>query len=173
MLKAGEPMTNWTLRARERTQLEVVVAQTHDARVLRRAYSLLWLDDGETVAAIAAHWHVNRKSVYNWHERFVQRPGLAIELRLADAARTGRPCTAQGVIDPLLEAVIDTSPASCGYRASVWTAALLLRYLHDAHQLTISLQSVRLALARLRLNWKRARHRLALRPATWRQSKGA
>jgi transposase len=172
VLKAGEPMTNWALSARERRQLEALVDQTHDARVLRRAYSLLWLDKGEPVADIAAHWQVNRKSVYNWHAHFVKRQGLAIELRLADAERSGRPCTAQGVIEPLIEAVMDTPPSTFGYHATVWTAALLVRYLQEMHQLTVSLQSVRLALARLRRHWKRARHQLALRPATWRQSKG-
>jgi len=31
---------------------------------------------------------------------------------------------------------------------------------------------VRLAIQRLRIRWKRPRHTLALRPATWRQAKG-
>jgi len=165
-------MTDWELNARERKQLEALAAQTHDTRVLKRAYSLLWLDDGEDVVAIAEHWQVSRKSVYNWHARFCARQGLPLELRLADGARSGRPCSAQGVIDPLLDAVIDTPPADFGYRAAAWTAPLLAQYLAEVHQLQISLQSVRLALVRLRIRWKRPRHRLALRPATWRQSKG-
>ena len=165
-------MTDWELSTRERTQLEALVAHTHDTRVLKRAYSLLWLDDGEGVTDIAEHWQVSRKSVYNWHERFSARQGLPVEARLADGVRSGRPCTAQGVIDPLLDAVIDTEPCHFGYRAPAWTAPLLARYLADMHQLQVSLQSVRLAIARLRIRWKRPRHRLALRPATWRQSKG-
>ena len=36
----------------------------------------------------------------------------------------------------------------------------------------VSRKSVGLAIARLRIRWKRPRHQLALRPETWRQSKG-
>lgn len=165
-------MTDWELNARERTQLERLVVQTHDARILQRAYTLLWLDDGEDVLDIAEHWHVSRQSVYNWHARYVERRALAIEARLADAERSGRPCTAQGIIDPLIEVVIDTDPHTFGYGSTVWTAPLLVRYLQDVRQIAVSLQSVRLAIARLDLRWKRPRHQLALRPATWRQSKG-
>jgi len=54
----------------------------------------------------------------------------------------------------------------------VWTAALLVCYLNDNHRIAVSCQSVRLALARLRVRWKRPRYTLALRPDTWRQAKG-
>jgi len=168
----GEQMTDWELSARARMQLEALVIHTQDARVLQRAYSLLWLDDGEDVVSIAEHWHVSRQSVYNWHDRYVERQGLDWEARLADADRSGRPCIAQDVIDPLIEAVIDTDPHTFGYDSSIWTAPLLVRYLTDVHQLAVSCQSVRLAIARLGIRWKRPRHQLALRPATWRQSKG-
>ncbi len=67
---------------------------------------------------------------------------------------------------------LDLSPDTFGYRSTVWTAPLLVRYLKEYKHLTISVQSVRLAIARLRIRWKRPRHQLALRPATWRQSKG-
>src|SRR5258708_15357257 len=88
------------------------------------------------------------------------------------AQRSGRPRTALGIIDPLIDAVIETDPRQRGYRATVWTASLLRSYLAKNHRLSVSSQSVRLALARLRLRWKRPRHTLALRPETWGQSKG-
>ncbi len=172
MLKVGEQMTDWELSASERTQLEALVIQAHDARVLQRAYTLLWLDDGETVAELAEQWQVSRQSVYNWLDRYSTRRGLDLAARLSDAERSGRPRTAQGVIDPLIDSVLDLSPDTFGYRSTVWTAPLLVRYLKEYKHLTISVQSVRLAIARLRIRWKRPRHQLALRPATWRQSKG-
>ena len=165
-------MTDWHLNRRERKQLQALLSQTRDPRVLQRAYTLLWLDDGDTVAAIAAHWQVSCKSVYNWRHRYVERQSLPLEQRLSDGERSGRPCTAQGVIESFLDAVLDTAPESFGYRATVWTAPLLVRYLAEFAHILVSVQSVRLALARLRLRWKRARHQLALRPATWRQAKG-
>lgn len=165
-------MTEFAISDRERAQLEALVSHTRDARLLRRAYALLWLDEGETTHEIAIQLGMSQRSVYNWIDRFVEREGCALEVRLADAPRSGRPCTAQGIIDPLIEAILDTDPRERGYRATVWTAALLVHYLAEAHQLTVSCQSVRLAIARLRIRWKRPRHLLTLRPATWRQAKG-
>jgi hypothetical protein len=76
------------------------------------------------------------------------------------------------VIDPLLDAVIDHSPVEYGYRATMWTAPLLGQYLSDAHGIDVCDKSIRLAIARLAVRWKRPRHQLARRPQTWRQAKG-
>jgi transposase len=91
---------------------------------------------------------------------------------LSDAPRSGRPPTALGIIDPLIDAVIDDDPRDHGYRATVWTAHLLQRYLQETHRIETSRKSVGRAIARLGIRWKRPRHRLGLRPDTWRQSKG-
>lgn len=165
-------MIEFTLGGRERMLLEQVIADTHDARAGRRAYGLLWLDEGESAQDIATRLTVSRQTVYNWADRFVVRKGYPLAVRLADAERCGRPCTAQGLIDPLIEGVIDRDPHEFGYRSTVWTAPLLVGYLADHHQLAVSCQSVRLAIARLKMRWKRPRHQLALRPATWQQAKG-
>ena len=165
-------MAKFVLNYRERTKLQDFVAHTRDARLSRRGYALLWLDDGEPALEIAAQFNVSRQTVYNWADRFKERKGLPLAMRLADGVRSGRPYTAHGVIDPLIEAVIDTAPHVWGYRSTIWTAPLLVAYLSDYHHLTVSCQSVRLAIVRLKLRWKRPRHRLALRPDTWQQAKG-
>ena len=165
-------MAELTLTGRERALLLELLDTTVDARLLRRTYAILWLDDGEVVSDVAHQLNVSRQSIYNWCERFVRRQDLPLVRRLSDADRAGRPATVQGVIDPLLDQVIDSDPRNWGYRATVWTAPLLVHYLADQHQLSVSCQSVRLALTRLKIHWKRPRHRLALRPETWRQAKG-
>ena len=68
--------------------------------------------------------------------------------------------------------MIDGDPRDWGYPATVWTAPLLRQFLRDVHGLVVSDQSVRLAIARLEIRWKRPRHRLAQRLETWRQAKG-
>jgi transposase len=166
-------MTELNLSSKERAALTHLIAHTSDARILQRAYALLWLADGKTYPTIADQLSVSRQTVYNWVERFRQRTGSDLEKRLADAQRSGRPCTAQGVIDPLIDAIIDTSPRELNYPSTIWTASLLVCYLADQHQLTVSCQSVRLAIGRLKIRWKRPRHYLALRSSTWRQAKGA
>jgi len=165
-------MTELALNHKERARLEDLVSCTQDARLLRRAYALLWLDEGEPAQEVGAQLGVSRQTVYNWVDRFRERKGFALEVRVADAGRSGRPCTALGKIDPLIETVIDTDPRQLGYRSTVWTAPLLTEYLHDHHRLVVSCQSVRLAIVRLRMRWKRPRHQLALRPDTWQQAKG-
>jgi transposase len=121
---------------------------------------------------VADRLSVTRQTVYNWASRFQERETLAVEARLAAAVRCGRPGTAQGVIDPLIDEVIDLDPRAFGYRSTVWTAMLLVHYLRHGHGLVGSDDSVRLAIRRLRIRWKRPRHQLALRPNTWRQANG-
>ena len=165
-------MDDFSLNRKERVQLQALVAHTHDARQALRACALLWLDDGESAPEVAHRLGVTRQTVYNWAGRLELRDESEVSARLLDAPRCGRPCTAAGVIDPLIDAIIERDPRELSYRSTVWTANLLVAYLRDEHGLAVSDDSVRLAIARLAIRWKRPRHRLALRPATWRQAKG-
>jgi transposase len=165
-------MTDFKLHHKQRSALEHIITHSQDARQVLRAYALLWLDEDMAVKDIAQHLQTSRQSIYNWAERFEQRRGLALELRLADGARSGRPATAKGIIDPLIAAALDLDPRLLGYHATVWTAPLLAFHLRQRYCLRVSRASVRLAIARLGIRWKRPRHRLALRPKTWRQAKG-
>ena len=165
-------MTGFSLHPRQRFALERLTARSHDARLVVRAYALLWLDEGLMIQEIAQLLGVSRQSIYNWALHFEERQGLALEQRLADAARSGRPATAKGIIEPLLETTLKMDPRQLGYHATAWTASLLAFHLRKAHQVQVSADSVSLALARLRIRWKRPRHTLALRPKNWRQAKG-
>jgi transposase len=115
---------------------------------------------------------VSRQTVYNWLSRFRERAELDLRARLLDAPRLGRPRAASGTIDELVAAVIDGDPRKFGYHATAWTAPLLSRYLRDHHAIEVSDRTVSRAIDRLGIRWKRPRHELALRPETWRQSKG-
>jgi transposase len=165
-------MTLITLTPKERQALEALAAQTAQARDLRRAQALLWLEQGEAVQAIADRLGVSRQTLYNWVTRFESRRTLGLAARLADAPRSGRPRTAYGVIDPLIDEVIERDPREFEYRSTAWTAPLLVEYLQDTHEIEVSCDSVRFAIRRLDIRWKRPRHTLALRAATWRQAKG-
>lgn len=161
----------FSLTAGQRARLQELVRTTRDTRQLRRAQALLWRAAGESIVSIAARLGVSRQTIHNWVRQFSARAGALVD-RLADAPRTGRPPTALGIIDPLLASLLDRDPRDYGYAATAWTAPLLQTHLADQHQRPVSLISVRRALHRLGQRWKRPRHRLALRPATWRQAKG-
>lgn len=165
-------MTDFSLNRRERRFLEDFVTCPCGSRDLRRAQALLWLAAGESAEEVAARLRVSRQTVYNWRARFSVRHELEPAARLADGERRGRPRTARGLIEPLIAEVIEEDPREYGYRSTVWTASLLVSHLGSEHGVEVSLRSVGYALEREQLRWKRPRHRLALRPETWRQAKG-
>lgn len=160
------------LSAKDRRELDRLTKEATDPRALRRAQALRWLEEEESVAEIAERLQVSRQTIYNWEARLSTRGGPDLEARLQDAPRSGRPLTVQGIIDPVLDAVIDEDPRDFGYQATVWTAPLLRHHLREVYHIVASRQSVSLALARLRVHWKRPRHTLARRSPTWRQAKG-
>jgi transposase len=160
------------LTHRQRGEWEDVVAHTPWAKERCRAQVLLWIAEGFEVAEVAELMHVTRQTVYHWLSRFQQRVEPDLRARLRDAPRLGRPRAAEGTIDELVAAVIDGDPRQFGYHATVWTAPLLSRYLREHHAIKVSDRTVSRAIDRLGLRWKRPRHELALRPETWRQSKG-
>ena len=165
-------MTLVTLDPEAWEALETLAAHTTDAQLLRRAQALLWLAERETVSEVAERLRVTRQAVYKGVGHFQRRSICDMVTRLAPGKRRGRPRTVHGVIDPLILAVIDRDPCELGYRSTVWTAPLLTQYLAEQHHIQVSRQSVSLAIARVGLRWKRPRHDLARRPATWRQAKG-
>jgi transposase len=160
------------LTGKQRFELEQLLTHHSDSHFSQRALALLLLDDGESVEEIGATLRVSRQTIYNWLWRYEQRRDLSSIDRLADAARSGRPLTVKGIIDPLIDAVIDSDPRDYGYNSTVWTAQLLRSYLAEQHQQAASLRSIGYSLARLRIRWKHPRHRLARRAPRWRQAKG-
>ena len=165
-------MTLFALSYRERVALGGLAAHTEDAKVFCRANALLWLDDGESAEEVAERLRVSRQTVYNWAIRFQRRGEFDISARVADGPRRGRPRTAHGIIDPLIEEALDQNPEDFGYNSTIWTAPLLAHYLLQACGIEVSCDSVSLAIRRLRIRWKRPRHHLTLCPDTWRQAKG-
>ena len=161
-----------SLNSKQVTRLESLLTQTRDARLLKRTQALLWLAEGDQIPEVAERLRVTRQTVYNWIARFATRAGLPVEARLADAERSGRPRTALAVIDELIDEVIEQDPRQLGYRSTIWTAPLLQYYLAEEHGIEVCVKSVRLAIKRLFIRWKRPRHRLALRDPHWQQAKG-
>ena len=165
-------MTLFTLKPKEYTALQALDAHACRGDEWRRAQALVWLTEGESVAEIAERLTVSRQSVYNWVQHFRQRDDQGLLQRLRDGERSGRPCTTRGIIDALIAEIIDHDPQALGYNATIWTVALLKRYLQDEHGIEVSDKSISRTIARLGICWKRPRHQLALRPETWRQAKG-
>jgi transposase len=165
-------MARFALSHRQRGELQDIVSHTPWAKERCRAQALLWLAEGSDVADVADRLDVSRQTIYNWLSRFQERAELDLRARRLDAPRLGRPRAAGGTLDELIAAVIDGDPRTLGYHATVWTAPLLSQYVRDHHGIEVSDKTISRAIDRLGIVWKRPRHELALRPKTWRQSKG-
>ena len=87
------------LNRRERGILKWIAADTADARQLRHAQALLWLDDEEGAEEISQRLGVSRRTIYNWASRFDKRRELTLTARLVDGERSGRPRTVSGIIE--------------------------------------------------------------------------
>jgi len=145
------------LSPQERAALEHVASSAVFVRGARRAQALLWLADGKSIPGVAKALSVSRQTIYNWIAGFRQRRhDTDIVMLLTDKPRSGRPSFRPRVtmllpqmIDSLITSAIGRAPRECGYYALLWTAKLLRQYLQDVHHVTVTVASVRSALARL------------------------
>jgi predicted transcriptional regulator len=103
------------LTGKQRIGLDHLLRHLTDSQFSQRAFALLLLDKDQSVEEIASSLRVSRQTVYNWAARFQQRYDLSLIQRLADAERAGRPMTVKGIVDPLIDAVIDYDPRDYGY----------------------------------------------------------
>ena len=165
-------MTSLRLHSRTRALLATIAAHTAQAKELRRAQALLWLDQGESLASVAQRLDVTRQTGVNWVHNFQERHALPVQERLADGPRSGRPRKGQTRIDPVLRAGLSHDPWALGYRSTLWTASGLTPYLWETEARRVAPQRVRLALARLAVRWQRPRYRRAHRAVPWRQATG-
>ena len=135
-------MIAFQLRPREYNQLDVLADRSHDATMVRRAHALLGLHEGLSAGEIAELLDVSQQTINNWTQAFQDRGKLNLTERLLDAPRCGRPVTVLGIIDPLIDAVIDDDPRDYGFRSTVWTASLLQRYLEVDNSWMLDLHEI-------------------------------
>ena len=107
-------MSLLTLRPPERTTLESLAVSPREAQQLRRVQALLWLAAGETAAAVADRLRGSRPVMYTWVTPFQPRHGQDMTVRVAPGPRSGRPPTAQGIMEPWIDAVIARAPRDLG-----------------------------------------------------------
>ena len=84
------------LSTRARANLEAIARQDANGRMVRRAQALLWLDQGESVQAVAERLFVTRQMLYQVVERYESRLHLPVIERIQDDDHPGRPATRRG-----------------------------------------------------------------------------
>ena len=154
-------MSRLSLTPWQRRRLQAEVADTADARLLRRALAVLEVDAGRSPAAVARLLGVTRQSVYNWVGAYLRAGGPA---GLADRPGRGRPPVLDEDADHFLDALLAMTPQALGYPHANWTVPLLQKTLAIGTGRRPSDDTVRRALAARDYAWKRPRYRLEADP---------
>jgi transposase len=165
-------MARVSLTDAQRQELQQLARRGRDARMVRRAQGLLWLDQGEHPVAIAHGLGVTREAVYSWARRLQREASRSVAQSLRDRPRWGRPKSQRQAIQEMVEQVMDIPPSQYGYQAEGWTAALLRYHLQATRGIEVGENTVRRCLQGLGYRWKRPRYVLARRDSFWRQAKG-
>jgi transposase len=165
-------MARISLTDHQRQELQHLASRGRDARMVRRAQGLLWLDQGEHPIAIAQRLGVTREAVYSWARRLRREGARPVAQSLRDRTRSGRPRSKRQAMQDMVGRVIDTRPSQYGYQAEGWTAALLRYHLQATEGIAVSDNTVRRCLKGMGYRWKRPRYVLARRGPFWRQAKG-
>jgi transposase len=118
----GDGMAQISLTDSQRQELQHLARRGRDARVVRRAQGLLWLDQGEHPIAVAQRLGVTRESVYAWLRRLQHQSARSLAEKLREQPRSGRPREKRQSVEELVRQVMDTQPSQYGYQAEGWTA---------------------------------------------------
>ena len=148
-------MTTLRLTPQQRFRLRRQLRTTRDLRTYRRTLALLQLDQGWTVADVAALLGVSRRSVQLWLNLFLMDP---VPTALACHAGPGRPTLWTEDLEAILRAALHESPQTWGYQAANWTVPLLREHLRHWEDSPPSDDTLRRELHRLGYVWKRPRY---------------
>jgi transposase len=156
----------------ERAQLEAG-RRSKSAFTMRRAQIVLSSAAGQPPRAIAAGLGCARQTVRNAIRAF-NTDGLA-----ALTAGSSRPKSAAPALDSAklerLRAILHPSPRAFGQARSTWTLGLLAQVAHEQglSVTVLSAETIRQALLRLKVGWKRAQRWLTSPDPDYARKKGA
>jgi transposase len=145
------------LMADERATLETGL-RSPSAFTVRRCQMLLASAEGQSTTAIARHLRCTDQTVRNTIHAFHQR-GLAVL-----QPQSSRPHTTPTIFDACaceaLRALLHHSPRLFGKPTSLWTLQLAaeVSFTQGLTPRLVSDEAIRLALRRLGVSWKRAKH---------------
>lgn len=157
---------------RARQVLEQLAQTGSKARPVRRAQALLWLNQGESVQAVAQRLGLTPRAIDKIAARYQARADQPVVDRVADGRHTGRPADRRRQVTQVLAELLPQPPAKFGYRGFAWTTPMLRGQVERRLQRSTSERTIRRALRDMRYRYKRPRYVLARRSPTWRQAKG-
>ena len=145
------------LTTTEREHLQQGLRST-DAFTLRRCQILLASAAGQTPALIARNLGCTSRSARNAIHAFAAE-GLACLKEKSSRPHSARPIL-DAVFDEPLRHLLHQSPRAFSKPRSTWTLNLVAQVCHEKGWTprVLSLDTIRLAIGRLGVSWKRAKH---------------
>ena len=146
-----------TLTPAERQSLQQGL-RSADAFTLRRSQIVLASADGQTPAGIARTLGCTPATVRNTIHAFAAQ-GLACLKEKSSRPHRARPILDAAFDEPLRH-LLHQSPRTFGKSRSTWTLGLVAQVCHAQGWTPrmLSLDTIRLAIQRLGVSWKRAKH---------------
>jgi transposase len=152
-----QPIFVHTLTSAERAALEEAL-RSKEAFTLRRAQVLLASANGRKAGEIAATYGCSDQAVRNIIRDFAAH-GLAALQPRSHARKDQQPIFAGPKLEAL-RALLQRSPRDFDQPTSLWSLQLAATVAYEQgltpHQ--VSIETIRQALKRLRIGWKRAKH---------------
>jgi transposase len=134
--------------------------RSKNAFVLRRSQIVLASARGERAIAIASHLGCDDQTVRNVIKEFNTHGLLVLQ------EKSSRPHHLHAAIAeedlPRLQALLHRGPRDCGKDTSIWSLDLLAQvsFEQGLTRSQVSGETIRQAIRRLGLNWKRVKHRI-------------
>jgi transposase len=145
------------LTSSERQHLQAGL-RSADAFTLRRCQTLLASADGQSPLLIARNLGCTAASVRNAIHAF-DREGVACLQPKSSRPKSARPLLDDNFDEPLRH-LLHQSPRTFGKQRSTWTLALVadVCFAKGWTPRRLSIDTIRLAIRRLGVSWKRAKH---------------
>src|SRR5688572_23024938 len=142
------------LGSNQRKRLLELYRKEPDPQVRLRAHVVLLLGDGHAWAVIARVLFCSTATIARWKRRF---EAGGVEALLDERRGRRRATRLVGWALVLVQWVTTRTPRDFGYCRSRWSCATLALVLHDEGRVRASAETVRRALRRQNLVWRRPR----------------
>jgi transposase len=156
----------------ERARLEAGL-RAADAYTVRRAQIVLLSADGQRPREIARGLRCAAQTVRNGIRAF-NATGLAVLTAGSSRPRSAAPVLGEVELERL-RAILHQPPSTFGHARSTWTLSLLAKVAHaeGLSPTVLSIETIRQALLRLEVGWKRAKRWLTSPDSAYAQKNAA
>lgn len=139
----------------DKGRLEKALLQAKGTRRYIRLKAVLLVAEGMQIQEVAKLFGKTRQIVYQWIRTYLMDHDPHA---LYEAARKGRPLSAQGITAKRILRELNRNPLKLGYNTTVWTVALLAAHLNGRYGSNIHPRTLYRRMIAMGLRCKRPRY---------------